>query len=242
MPRQNTGQELYKFLTNFSKFMVQPSGGDTVTTAGLATGASVVATSAITNFTTGDPVCIDGDGGTELNAISGTVATSEPLKYKSAFAQSAGARFVEMVEKVLGHIDENGITFGVQQQLNAVVSAISRVPIGYLVGGPGEMSLSVALRGFNNLNFQSMFGIDEAETGTGISTDPYQAAIGLVNLGSHGLQCYRATGTLYDGRTVTQDFCGAKIEVNGSIQIGSSKPPIVPLAIKYTNIIQRIWT
>jgi hypothetical protein len=242
MPRQNTGQELYKFLTNLSKFMVQSGGGDTTTSASLAVGASTVTTAAITNFTNGDPVCIDGDGGTELNAINGTVATSEPLKYKSAFAQSSGARFVEMVEKPLGHIDENGITFGVQQQLNPVVSAISRVPIGYLVGGPGEMSLSVALRGFNNLNFQTMYGLDEAETGTGTSADPYQAAIGLVNLGSHGLLCFRASGTLYDGRTVTQDFCGAKVEVNGSIQIGSSRPPVIPLVIKYTNIIQRIWT
>src|SRR3982751_3789973 len=103
MARKNDATELYRRITSIDLYRVATGTiGDTTLSSNLATGASVVPVTAITNFANGDPVFIIGDGGLELNQINGTTNVSMPVKYKTLLAQTSGARFVEAVQVPLG--------------------------------------------------------------------------------------------------------------------------------------------
>ena len=243
MPRRNNGLEVFSRLVSIEKFTLVPSGtpGDTVTTAPIAAGAGTAALTAQTNFSLNDPVFIIGSGGFELNAIKGPLAASMPLAYKTAFAHAVGARVVEARRIDLGHLDESGVTFGGSVQLNPVNASTSKVPIAYIAGA-GDLTASFNLRGYNNLNLQTIFGIDEEEAGTGTADDPYQVGLSGESIGTHGLQAYRVRGVLTDGVTnVIVDFCGAQVQVNANVALGGQGGAALGVSIKYSNLIQRIW-
>ncbi len=241
MPRLNNGLEVLKGISKVEAFsIVSATPGDTVTTADLAKGGATIGVSAITNFSAADPVFIIGDGGVELNKI-GTPNLTMPLAWKAAIAQTAGARFVEAVARNLGHVDANGVQYGASVQLTPIDAATSVTPIGYQ-RGLGELTASMGLRGWNNLNMQFAHGVDESESGAGSAADPYQIIIGGTDLGTHATQCLRVTGYRYDSKTVTLDFNNITIEVQLRTNIGGNQPAVLPVSLKFDTLVQRIWS
>jgi hypothetical protein len=244
MPRQNDATELFRKLTAFDLFRIQSGTiGDTTTTAAIlgdGTEATVGVT-AITNFTNGDPVFISGDGGVELNAINGTVATAMPMRYKPKLAQAIGARFVEAVRVPLGKIAEGGVSISPSRSLTAIPSALDDFPIAY-IEGPVEVTFSVPLLGYNIPNWQLLLGYAEAETGVGTSADPWQGVIGAVNQTLLGLQAFRLTGSRHDGKTVLVDLLDAKLETSGSIDHNRQAPSVLSVTGRVTKMIVRVYT
>ncbi|HET8777979.1 MAG TPA: hypothetical protein VFN76_10000 [Candidatus Limnocylindria bacterium] len=244
MPRLNNAQELFRYLNSVTKYTIQTGTiGDTTTSGPLAAGASTVPVTAITNFTSGDPAFLIGDGGVELISAIGTPATSMPItNQKIAIAQSTGARFVEAVAIALGHVSDAGATFGGTQQLTPVPAATSRSALTFLKQS-AELTFSFALLGYNNLNLLAAFGAPESgETGTGTAADPHQALIGQSNIGTQSTQCIRLMGDRIDGKTVQVDLLDVTIEVNVSAQIGTATPAGITIAGKMGAVIQRIYT
>lgn len=239
MPRSNNGSEIFKAITGLDKY-VPATGGDTTFTTAVVTGVTLATVAASTSLVSADPVILYGDGGMELNAITGTPATAMPLLYKTAFAQSVGGRMLEMSRVILGDIDPAGLQFTPSQQLQDVMSALSSVPIA-TIPGPVAMQATFSLLGWNNLNLQEWFGITETESGAGTTADPYYVAIGEGNIGNRTFSCYRMTGTLFDGRTVQIDFCDARVQVGGTAQFNRQNPATMPVTIKCNNVVQRIF-
>lgn len=240
MPRSNTGAELFKQLDSVEKF-VPASGGDQTISSAVATAVTLVTVGATTSFASADPVLIIGDGGMELNEITGTPATAMPLKYRTAFAQSAGGRLLEMQKLVVGDIEQGGVVITPSQQLTSIFSAIANVPIAQ-IASPVEMQATIPLLGWNNLNLQTFFGISETEVGAGTPADPYQVAVGEANINNVGYQAFRLWGTLFDGRRVIIDLVDARVQVSGSITLNRQAPAVLPVTIKFNNLIQRIST
>ena len=241
MPRLNDSTQLFKSISTLEVFrLATATPGDTITTAALAAAAPSVSVSATTSFASADPVFIIGDGGVELNAC-GTPALAMPLKYKAAFAQSTGARFVEAIGVNLGYLSEAGATFSPSQSLTAILSANSATPLNYITGS-AELSATFELLAFSGLNLHTMLGITEAETGVGTAADPYQYVVGGANIGTQGTQCFRLTGVLHSLQNFHLDFLNARIEVGGQMTFNRSAPAVYPVTIKFTNMVKRQWT
>jgi hypothetical protein len=242
MPRTNSGSELFQYLDHFYKFVIQSGTiGDTTTAAATVVGTASVDVVASTNFTAGDYVMVDGDAGVEVMTL-GTIATTPmPTTVPFLLASSSGARMVEAQRIDMGHVAEGGIQFGGSQTLTEIKAATSRTAIAFF-GESTTLTMTVPLLGYNNLNLLATFGATESEDGSGTSSDPYGAAISSDTVGTQGLHCYRAEGTLYDGRIVQIDFTGATVEVNANITIGAPNPDGMTLNAKVTSFIQRIWT
>lgn len=247
MPRTNDGTEVLQQLNSLQIFrLLGTSPFVQAITAPLARAATTATVAATTNATTGDPVFITGDGGTELNAL-GVPATTMPLKYKAEFAQSTGAMIKEAVAAALGHIDlDTAMTFRGSRDLVPIISALARSPIKYVPAGVADLSLSFNLVLWNNPNLALMFGQDESqEQGTGVlATDPYQIGIGLQSIGNYvGLQTIRASGSFTDGRTCQVDFNDVVVRVNGEVRLGGRPDQFkVPITMGFTSMIQRIGT
>jgi hypothetical protein len=242
MPRTNSGSELFQYLNKWYKFVIQPSTpGDTTTSAALAVTDDSVNVAATTNFTANDFCMIDGDGGVEVVQIGTPATTPMPFDRPVLLAQSSGARLVEALRIDMGHIAEGGIQYGGSQTLTEIKAATSRTAIAFF-GESTTLTLSAPLLGYNNLNLLAVFGATETEPGAGTASDPYGAAITGDTVGTQGLHCYRAEGALYDGRIVQIDFTGCTVEINANITIGAPNPDGLPLSVKCTSFIQRIWT
>lgn len=242
MPRTNSGSELFQYLNKWYKFTIQSGTiGDTTTTAAIAVTDDSVNVAAATNFTAADFAMIDGDGGVEVTQLGTPAASPMPFTRPLLLAQSSGARLVEAQRIDMGHIAEGGIQFGGSQTLTEIKAATSRTAIAFF-GESTTLTLNAPLLGYNNLNLLAVFGAIESESGAGTSSDPYGAAISQDTVGTQGLHCYRAEGTLYDGRVVQIDFTGCTVEVNANITIGAPNPDGMPLSVKCTTFIQRIWT
>lgn len=240
MPRSNTGAELFKQLDSVEKY-ISAAAGDQVISAAVATGVTLVTVAGSTSFASADPVLIIGDGGVELNEITGAPSTAMPLKYKTQFAQSAGGRLLEMTKIIVGDIEQGGVVISPSQQLTSIYSAIASVPIA-AIASPVEMSATIPLLGWNNLNLQTFFGITEAESGTGTAADPYTMNVGESNVNGVGYQAFRLTGKLFDGRTVLIDLIDARVQIGGSMTFNRQTPAVIPVTIKFNNLIQRIYT
>jgi hypothetical protein len=238
MPRTNDNRELLKQLDLVERF-VQTTGGDQTATAAIVAGLTLATIAASTSFASADPVLIVGDGGTELNEITGTPATAMPLKYKIQLAQSIGARVLEMQKLTLGDIDPGGVKIASSQQLNAIMSAISNTPIAQYAS-PVELSFEIPLIGMNNLNLAAFFGITEAETGAGTTADPYALTAGQDNINTQGYLAYRVSGTLFDGRRIYFDIVDARQSANGTLQINRQAPTIITLSGKFNVLTTRI--
>lgn len=243
MPRLNSGLEVLKELKTLgiSAFDIQPTTpGDTITTAPVTAGATTVAVTAITNFSAADPVFLIGDGGVELLKI-GTPNVTMPVTQNAAIAQSTGARMVEAVERVLGHIESAGVEIGGSYSLSPVNSAVWRTPITYLPSGPAELSVAFSLYGVNTENFLRAFAATETLLGTGTSQDPYRALIDGTTIGSQGTQCIRVLGTRQDLKTVQVDFLNPIAEVAVQGAMGGASPFALRMQLKPTAFIVRIW-
>lgn len=243
MPRTNDFNELFRKLDSLKVFrLVTSSPGSTTLAASLASGATAANLTSTTNFTSGDPVFIIGDGGCELNGITATTPTTAvPLLYKANFAQSSGASFVEAVSTDLGHIEEGGLVLNASQPLSPINSAFQALPLTYIYGY-GEFEATFGLLGFNGLNFQTALGIPESEQGTGTPSDPYQVGLSGAAMGTQTIQCFRATGTRHDGKTIIFDLNNAKISMNGAVNLNRTAPAVVPCSIKFTTAVLRIST
>jgi len=243
MPRLNSGSELYKYLNNVYKFVIPATThGDTTTSGAIAAAVDTVDITATTNFSDGDYVVIDGDGGMEVTKISGSPATNDcPLDRPLLLAQSSGARFVEVSRIDIGHVAEGGMQFGGSLTLTPIKAATSRTAIAFFADA-AELTWSIPLLGFNNLNLQSIFGATEGESGTGTASDPYAVAIGTDTVGTQGILCLRAVGVTQGGQVVEQDFLDCTVEVNTNVTIGAAQPDGMTYTGKCSTIIQRIWT
>jgi hypothetical protein len=241
MPRLNTQTERYKNITEIALFEAPSSSVVSTTSAGaLAYGDQVIDLTAVTSMADGDHLFIDGDGGLELNQISGTPATTDcPLKYKAELAQASGATVTVVSKKVLGYPTRDGLALGGSLSNTAIESAIAALPIGY-VAGVADLTLNFAMYGWNVQNLQLMFGAPEKEQGTGTSSDPYQGGVFGSTVATAGTRVLRITGTRADLKTWTIDFLDFVHEISGNTQMGKD-PASYPVAGKCTGIIKRIW-
>jgi hypothetical protein len=242
MPRQNSGQEVWKSLSALTAYRQVSAGGSTTAAAAITAGATAVNFTSGTSFTSGDPLIIAGSSGTELNAITNTTPTTAvPLLYPAAMANPSGAQLLEAVAVDLGHLTQEGVQFNPASPLAPFFSALGHMPIAYLRGF-GEFMATFALTGFNILNLQTMLGMTESEGGAGTAADPYRGAFIPGNIGSQGIQCLRATGVLMDGRTVLVDFNNAFIEPQGAIPLSRGIPTPIPMQMRFTSVVARIYT
>lgn len=241
MPRLNSIDEVFQYLTTLKKY-VEKTGthGSTTTTEAITVDMADTDVTANTNFVANDEVLISGDGGVEIAKIGTSAATNFIWTTPLQIAQSSGATVVEASAIDLGHVGEEGITFGGTQTITPINAATSRTPLGYIIA-TAELTFSVPLLGTNNLNLQTVFGATEGEQGTGVAADPYVVVIDGNTIGTQGLSAYRAVGTLYDGSNIEIDFLGVTVEINVSRNIGGTTVQGYTLNGKATGFMQRIW-
>lgn len=242
MPRQNDATELFRQITAIDHYRIQ-SGTifDQLTTGAVAAQATTVPVGATTNATNGDPVFLIGDGGFELNQISGTVATAMPVLNKILFPQSTGARLVEAVKVSLGKIEKGGLSVSPSRSLTAIESATDELPVAFIESAL-EISATFGLLGFNPENWQLIMGFSEAVTGTGTSADKYQAGFGVPSQAKLSNFAFRGSGIRHDGKNFEIDFLNARIETSGQVQMNRQGEASLPASIKFTQMIFRYWT
>lgn len=239
MPRQNDGTELFRRLTAIDLFRIQTTApGDTITTAAVTTSVTTVSISATTNFTTSDNVAIIGDGGYELNQITGALSLTQTVKYRTLWAQSIGARFVEMAQVPLGKISEDGLTFNPSRDITEIFSAQDDAAIA-LIDGPLSLQGSFALHGFNPENLQLMLGFAEKTEGAGTAADPYYGVAGASSQSLLSLFAFRAYFLRHDGKTGHFDFLNCRISAQDQIQMARAGSAPVPIGVKFTQMVMR---
>jgi hypothetical protein len=244
MPRSNSIDEVFQYLNTFYKFTEATGthGSSTTNEAITVDMADVdLVASGGTNFTNGDFLLISGSGGVEISKLATKTTDNLAFDRPVQIAQDAGAIVVEAVRTDLGHVGEEGVTFGGTQTITPINAATSRTPLGYIIA-TAELTFSVPLLGTNNLNLQTVFGVTEAENGVGTAADPYAVVIDGNTIGTQGLQGYRAVGQLYGGEIIEIDFLGVTTEINVSRNIGGTAVTGYTLNGKATGFAQRIWT
>lgn len=242
MPRLNNGNELFKYLTQVTKYTPKSgTAGSTTTTEAITVDMADTDVASESNFAANDFVFIDGSGGTELvevaSASTGNLVWTWPL----VIAQNSGATVVEAVAANMNHIAEGGITFGGSQSVTAIRAATSRSAIAFFAQS-AEFTFSIPCLGHNNLNLLAAFGAPETEIGAGTSGDPYAAAITSTNVNTEGMTCFRCTGTLEGGQTVVFDILDVTVEVNVSAVIGAPNPGGFTINGKCTGFAQHIYS
>ena len=242
MPRLNTKTERYRKIVAIELFEAPSSGVISTTTAGaIAYGDQVVDLTAITSMADGDNLMIDGDGGLELNHISGTPATTDcPLLYKAEFDQSSGATVTVVQKKVLGYPTREGVALTGSMSNTDIESAIEELPIGS-IPGIASLGLNFALFGWNVQNFQLAFGAPEKEQGTGTASDPHQGSVTGSTVASAGTRILRVRGLRADLKNWSLDFLDFVHEPSINTQMGKD-PASWGVSGKYNGIIKRVWT
>jgi hypothetical protein len=241
MPRSNNFAEVFHRLTSWKKY-TPLSGGATDTTAEAITRdlADVDLVSG-TGFTNGDYILISGSGGMELSKIQ-TVSVNNLLFDRPVLIpQDIGATVDEALESNLGHVSEEGITFGATQTVTPVRAATSATPLGYLTEA-AELTFSGILLGDNNLNFLYAFGALEDEEGVGSAADPYATVVDGTTVSTEVAHALRATGSLHGGAVIEVDFLGITIEVNVSRNMGGTGVTGYGISGKCTAFLRRQWT
>ena len=243
MPRQLDAGELFRKLTDVSLYVPQTTTPGSTTTTAAITGSgseATVAVTAITNFTSGDPVLIRGSGGVELGII-GTPNTTMPMTPPPLVAQDSGAVFVEAVRKQLGKITENGIGITLGKPLTEILSAIDDGPIAFLDGNL-SVQFTVGLYGWNAANWQNIANYKEAETGAGTAASPYQGIIGAVNQALIDMAVVRLTGVRHDGKLTYADLLDCRFEPSGEVAHSRSAPAVLTLAGRATKLKVGYWS
>lgn len=240
MPRLATPTSWFRKLLSVDLYKIATGTfGDTTTTAPVVGDGSeaTIGITATTNFTSGDPAFVIGDGGTELFKC-GTPNVSMPVTYKPKLPQSTGARFVEAVKVSLGRPSEDGVQLSPSRGLTSVISAVDDFPIGY-IEQPIEIAMGFSLYEYSGLNLQLMAGYADEETGTGTTADPYQYVLGKLNQTLQGAQVVRVNGLRNDGLYVQIDMLDVKVEATGSIDHNRKAPAVIPMSFKATKLITR---
>lgn len=244
MPRTLAAGELWK-KTTLLRLIREASGthGSTTTTAAVTgSGAeTTVAVTATTNFTAADECLIIGSGGVEATKI-GTPNVSMPVSPPPKIPQATGALFVEAEVLDLGKYSEDSIQLTMNKAITAVFEEIGDTPVVY-VPGTIEFGLTFGLYNVNGLNFQTLAGYADAETGDGAAeATAYQAALGLSNQTTLGSLVFRVQGLRHDGKTIEVDFCNAFLEASVSATLAKKSPTVLNGAVKSSAIIVRQWT
>ncbi len=243
MPRSNNFAEVFKRLTSWKKY-TPLSGGASSTTAEAITRDLIdfdLVGGGGTGFTNNDFLLISGSGGMELSKLATKTTDNLLMNRALLIPQDIGATVVEAEEKNLGHVAEDGITFGATQTVTPVRAATSATPIGFIQEA-AELTFSGTLLGDNNLNFLYAFGALEDEEGVGTSADPFAAVADGTTVATEVSHALRATGSLQGGGIVEYDFLGITIEVNVSRNIGGTGVTGYTIQGKCTAIARRNWT
>lgn len=238
-----TVASIFKQLTSITFYREAASThGSTTTTAALARLASTLPVVAITNFTDLDPIVIQGDGGTELNAINGAPAGSNIVNLRPiALAQSSGAAIIEMVSSAAGHIADGSAKVGGSSSTTPITAATAVSPIGFL-SGAAALTFAFSLKDFSVRSLAMAFGQEENETGAGSSADPYQIPVGLSTVGTHGLLCARLRGVRKDGKIIEVDMCDMTVTVAADVNLSGKTDVQIPVAGSCTGLIFRLWS
>lgn len=242
MPRTNSIDEVFQYLTTMYKF-VEATGthGSTTTTEAITADMADTDIVSNSNIANGDFILISGSGGVEISAVGTTGATNLTWDRPLQIAQDSGALVVEATRIDVGHVGEEGVTFGGTQTITPINAATSRTPLGYIIQS-AELTFSVPLLGTNNLNLQTVFGATEGEQGAGTPSDPYVVVVDGNTIGTQGLSGWRAVGSLYGGEIIEIDFLGVTVEINVSRNIGGTAVTGYTLNAKATGFMQRVWT
>jgi hypothetical protein len=242
MPRLLTGQEVWKSLDTLQVFRQVSGGGSTTAAAAITAGATAVNFTSTATFTSGDPLFIVGASGTELNAITATTPTTAvPLLYPAAMANPSGSQLLEAVATTLGHVQQGGLVVSPQSPLVPIFSALGHLPVTY-IRGYGELSAQFGLLGFNNLNWQSAFGMTESDDGVGTIANPYRAAITGGAVGTQGIQCLRATGTRQDGSTVIVDLNNCFFAPAGGVNLARGVETALAIEVRFQSAVIRHYS
>jgi hypothetical protein len=242
MPRLNSIDEVFQYLTKWEK-IVEKTGthGSTTTTEAITADMADTDVTANTNFVANDYVLISGSGGVEVSKIGTSAATNFIWDRPIQIAQDSGAAVVEASVIDLGHVAEDGITWGGTQTITPINAATSRTPLGYIIAS-AELTFSGTLLGTNNLNLQTSYGATEGEQGAGTAADPYVAVIDGNTIGTQALMALRLTGSLYGGESIEVDLLGVTVEINVSRNMGGTAVQGFTVNGKCTGFMQRIWT
>lgn len=233
---------IIKSLTSIDLYQIQPTTpGDTTTTAALARGAATIPVAAITNFATTEPIFIVGDGGTELNTINGApsglnIVPAQPL----ALAQASGARVVEAIKYVLGHIAEGSARLTGSSTVVPIPAATASVPIGFLSTG-GALGFAIAGLSFDSRILNLAYGQDQLETGAGTSGDPWTMVASQLSVGTHSLACLRGLATRKDGKTVQIDMLDCTVAVSADNNFSGKAVNPIAIAGSCTAHVIRWW-
>lgn len=233
---------IVKSLTSIDLYKIQPtSPGDTVTSAGLARAATTIPVSSLTGFADTEPFFIVGDGGTELNTVSGTpsagaITPALPI----ALAQSSGARVVEALKYSLGHIAEGSARLTGTSTTTPINAATSQTPIGYLTSA-GALGFSIGGLSFDTRILNLAFGQDELETGAGTSGDPWTTVVSQLSVGTHALACLRGRALRKDGKNIQLDMLDCTVTVNADINFSGKAVNAITIAGSCTGHVIRIW-
>ena len=244
MPRTLAAGELWKKLSSM-RLLRETTGthGNTTTTAAVTgSGAeTTVAVTASTNFTSADECLIIGSGGVEATKI-GTPATTMPVSPPPKIPQASGARFVEAEVIDLGKYAQDTVQMTANKALTAVFEEIGDTPVAYIPGN-AEYALTFGLLSFNGLNWQTILGYAESETGDGLGeATAYQVALGLASQTVQGELVFRAAGLRHDLKNIEIDFCNAFFEASVSATLGRNAPAQLNGSVKASALIIRQWT
>lgn len=243
MARTNTGEELWRKLTEVAMYRIVSAGGSTTTSGAITQGQQTITVGSTTNFLINDPVIFSGDQGVWLDSLSGTPGTATLVTtWKVPVGTASGASVWEAVKTVLGHPTEEGPSIQPTFTQTAIRSAIQDLPLQY-ISGQGEIGVGLPLLGFNVENWMTMFGIPETNvTGAGSAADPTQGYIGGTLFGTQTTQVLRLTGSRFNGSTVVLDFNDAKPEASGSLSLNRTAASSLPINFKCSSLTVRIYT
>jgi hypothetical protein len=233
---------IIKSLTSLDLYKQQPTTpGDTTTTSALARLATTIPVAAITNFADTEPFFIIGDGGTELNTVSGAPSGSNIVPATPiALAQSSGARVLEALKYPLGHIGEGSAKITGSSTTVPIPAATSATPIGFLSTG-GALGFAFSLLSADARTLALAFGQDELETGAGTAADPWTTVISQLTVGTHALACLRGRALRKDGKIVLIDMLDCTVTVAADFNFAGKAVSPIAVAGSCTSHIVRFW-
>lgn len=241
MSRTITPTQVFRRITSLEMYTEPLTALVSTTTSAAEAKLSVsLGVASITGFADLDDIGIEGDGGMELNHISGAPGSGVIVpKYKLAFAQGAGAEIWKMSKVQLGHLEQNGLAWSPSRSLNPIVAATSDTPLCYNEGGL-EMKAASGLLNLNGPNILTTLGLADNETGTGTPSDPFQSTIGP-NESKLLRTIFRGIGALHNGVLFHVDMINARFEATGSVTMNSQGAASLPLNIGFTQAVFRFY-
>lgn len=241
MPRSINATEIFRKLRHVDVYDQVAGGGATTTAEAITAGMTDVNITDDTGFTTGDPVFIEGTGGLERAAITGTLADTPCLLLRPLLlAQDSGATFTEAVRKQLGYIEQAGANLNFAKQLEDILAANADNAVAFIEGA-FTMECNFALLSQSPLNWQLMLGYADAETGAGTATDPHAVVLGAIDQAASPTRIFSLSALLQGGKFLEIDMVGARMLVSGGPTYSRSVSSI-PVGFRFTQAMVRTWT